>query len=140
VSSGLLSALIAPFGGLTVNLAAITAALMAGPEAHPDPRRRWVAVAASGVAYFLLALLATLAAAFIAASPPIVIEAVAGLALLPSLASALNGALAHEPTRLPALVTFVTTASGVAVFGIGGAFWGLIAGVVLLLVLRRWRP
>jgi benzoate membrane transport protein len=94
---------------------------------------------ASGFAYFALALLATLAAAFIAASPPILIEAVAGLALLPSLASALAGSLQAEESRLPAILTFVTTASGVTVLGSGGAFWGLIAGIALMLVLRRWR-
>jgi benzoate membrane transport protein len=138
--TGAASALIAPFGGLTVNLAAITAALAAGPEAHPDPLRRWIAPVAAGGTYFALALLATVAAAFIAASPPILIQAVAGLALLPSLASALAGGLAAEETRLPAVVTFVTTASGITLLGIGGAFWGLIAGIGLMLVLRRWSP
>jgi len=93
---------------------------------------------ASGFTYVGLALLATLAGAFIAASPPILIEAVAGLALMPSLAAALAGALQTEQTRLPAILTFVTTASGVTVLGIGGAFWGLIAGITLMLVLRRW--
>ena len=140
VATGALSAVSAFFGGITVNLAAITAALMAGPEAHADPARRWVAPVASGFTYFALALVATLAGAFIAASPPILIEAVAGLALLPSLASALAGSLQAENTRLPAILTFVTTASGVTVLGIGGAFWGLIAGIVLMLVLRRWTP
>ena len=138
VATGVLSGVIAFFGGITVNLAAITAALMAGPEAHPDPTKRWVAPVASGFTYVGLALLATLAGAFIAASPPILIEAVAGLALMPSLAAALAGALQTEQTRLPAILTFVTTASGVTVLGIGGAFWGLIAGITLMLVLRRW--
>ena len=138
VATGLLSAVVAVFAGITVNLAAITAALMAGPEAHHDPARRWIAPVASGVTYFALAFVATLAAAFIAASPPILIEAVAGLALMPSLASALAGSLQAEDTRLPAILTFVTTASGVTVLGIGGAFWGLIAGIALMLVLRRW--
>lgn len=140
VVTGFVSAIIALFGGLTVNLAAITAALGAGPEAHPDPTQRWVAPFSSGFAYLALALLATLAAAFIAASPPILIEAVAGLALLPSLASALGGSLAADETRLPAIVTFVTTASGITLVGIGGAFWGLLAGIGLTLLLRRWRP
>jgi benzoate membrane transport protein len=140
VLTGFMSGIVALFGGLTVNLAAITAALMAGPEAHPDPDRRWIAPIASGFAYFALALGATLAAAFIAASPPILIEAVAGLALLPSLASALTGALASDDARLPAILTFVTTASGITLLGIGGAFWGLVAGIGLMLVLRKWRP
>jgi len=140
IMTGIASGLIALFGGLTVNLAAITAALAAGPEAHPDPAKRWVAPIAAGATYLALAMFATLAAAFIAASPPILIEAVAGLALLPSLASALAGSLTAEDTRLPAILTFVTTASGITLLGIGGAFWGLIAGVGLMLVLRRWRP
>jgi benzoate membrane transport protein len=140
IMTGIASGFVALFGGLTVNLAAITAALAAGPEAHPDPTKRWVAPVAAGATYLALALLATLAAAFIAASPPILIEAVAGFALLPSLASALAGSLSAEDTRLPAILTFVTTASGITLLGIGGAFWGLIAGVGLMLVLRRWRP
>jgi benzoate membrane transport protein len=140
VLTGVASAVVALFGGLTVNLAAITAALAAGPEAHRDPQKRWVAPVAAGFAYFALALLATLAAAFIAASPPILIQAVAGLALLPSLAAALAGGLAAEETRLPAILTFVTTASGITLLGIGGAFWGLIAGIGLMLMLRRWTP
>jgi len=139
ILTGLASGVVALFGGLTINLAAITAALMAGPESHPDPARRWVASVASGVSYLLLALVATLAAAFIAAAPPILIEAVAGLALLPSLVAALSGALAAEDLRLPAVVTFVTTASGITLLGIGGAFWGLVAGIALMLVLRKWR-
>jgi benzoate membrane transport protein len=91
---------------------------------------------AAGVVYLLLAPGANLAAAFIAAAPPILIEAVAGLALLSSLAAALTGALAQEDTRLPAILTFVTTASGILVFGIGAPFWGLVGGIALLLILR----
>jgi len=140
VSTGLLSGVVALCGGLTVNLAAITAALMASAEAHPDPKRRWIAPVASGPAYVLLGLAASLAASFIAASPPILIEAVAGLALLTSLGTALSAALASENLRLPSIVTFVTTASGITLLGIGGAFWGLIAGIGLMLVLRKWRP
>lgn len=138
LATGIASALTALFGGHAVNLAAITAAITAGPEAHADPAARWPAPVAAGVAYLVLGLLAGLAAAFISASPPILIQAVAGLALLSSLAAALAGALAAEDERLPAILTFVTAASGITVFGIGAAFWGLVAGIVLL-VLLRWR-
>jgi benzoate membrane transport protein len=86
ISTGLFSGITALFGGHAVNLAAITAALCAGPESHPDPARRWIAPVASGVAYLLLGLFAGFASAFIAASPPLLIQAVAGLALLSSLA------------------------------------------------------
>lgn len=140
VLTGLASAVIALFGGLTTNLAAITAAIAAGPESHPDPTKRWPAPVAAGITYLALGLLATMSAAFIAASPPILIQAVAGLALLPSLASALATSLTDEDARLPAIVTLVTTASGITVLGVGGAFWGLIAGIALQLILKRWRP
>jgi benzoate membrane transport protein len=136
VSTGIASGFTAIFGGHTVNLAAITAAICAGPEAHPDPGKRWPAPLSAGVIYLLLAPGASLAAAFIAASPPLLIQAVAGLALLSSLAAALTGALAHEETRLPAIVTFVTTASGVTIIGVGAPFWGLVAGIAMIAVLR----
>ncbi|HTM76745.1 MAG TPA: benzoate/H(+) symporter BenE family transporter [Devosia sp.] len=136
VMTGIGSAITALFGGHTINLAAITAAICAGPEAHPDPAKRWPSPMAAGVVYLLLAPAANLAAAFIAAAPPILIEAVAGLALLSSLAAALTGALAQEDTRLPSILTFVTTASGILVFGVGAPFWGLVGGIALLLILR----
>jgi benzoate membrane transport protein len=134
--TGAASAGVAAFGGLTVNLAAITAALAAGPEAHADPARRWPAPVAAGVAYLVLAVGAGLAAAFIAASPPLLIEAVAGLALMTSLAAALGGALDQKGDRLPAIVTFVTAASGITVLGIGAAFWAIVLGIALKLLLR----
>lgn len=138
VLTGLASGIAAIFGGHAVNLAAITAAITAGPEAHPDPARRWPAPVAAGVTYLVLGLVAGLAAAFIAASPPILIQAVAGLALLTSLAGALANALQNDAERLPAILTFVTAASGITLLGIGAAFWGLLAGIILLLLLR-WR-
>ena len=136
IMTGLASAATAFFGGHSSNLAAITAAICAGPEAHPDKNRRWPAPAAAGVVYLLLALGASLAAAFIAASPPLLIQAVAGLALLSSLAAALSGALVAEETRLPAILTFVTTASGITIAGVGAPFWGLVAGIGMIVVLR----
>lgn len=136
VMTGLASAGTAFFGGHTSNLAAITAAICAGPEAHPDRDRRWPAPIAAGAVYLILAPAASIAAAFIAASPPVLIQAVAGLALLSSLASALSGALAEEEMRLPAILTFVATASGVTIIGVGAPFWGLVGGIALLLLLR----
>jgi benzoate membrane transport protein len=137
VATGLASSVIALFCGHVINLAAITAALCAGPEAHPDPARRYLAAATAGATYIGLGLFAGFASAFIAASPPLLVEAVAGLALLGSLASALAGALAKEEERLAASVTFATTASGVVFFSVGAAFWGLLAGVLVLFV-HRW--
>lgn len=134
--TGLASAATACFGGPTSNLAAITAAICAGPEAHPDKDRRWPAPVAAGCTYIVLGLAASLAAAFVAASPPLLIQAVAGLALFSSLAASLAAALADEESRLPAILTFVATASGITILGISAPFWGLIGGIVLLLVLR----
>lgn len=136
VVTGAMSAAAAPIGAIPVNLAAITAAIVAGPESHPDPARRWVASLTGGIVNLGLIPLSGLAAAFVAVSPPLLIQAVAGLALLTSLASAAAHALADERSRLPAILTFVTTASGVTIAGIGAAFWGLIAGIALMLILR----
>ncbi len=135
VATGAASVGTALFGGHTVNLAAITAALCAGPEAHPDPARRWIAPVAAGIAYIPLALGANLAAAVVSVSPPLLVQAVAGLALLSSLSAALARAVGEERMRLPAILTFVTTASGISILGIGGAFWGLVAGLVLAAML-----
>jgi len=132
VATGAASAVVSLFGGHLVNLAAITAALCAGPDADPDPSRRWIASATAGAGYIALGGAATFAAAFVAASPPLLIQAVAGLALLGSFASAIQGALLRDEERVPAIVTFVTAASGVSFFGIGAAFWGLLAGGAML--------
>lgn len=136
VMTGLASAATAFFGGHSSNLAAITAAICAGPEAHPERAKRWPAPISAGVVYLLLAPGASLAAAFIAASPPLLIQAVAGLALLSSLTAALAGALVTEEMRLPAIFTFVTTASGITILGVGAPFWGLVGGIAMLLLLR----
>jgi benzoate membrane transport protein len=142
VTTGVGTLVVAAFGGHALNLSAITAALCAGPEADANPARRYIASVAAGVCYIVLGLCAGFAAVLIAASPPLLIQAVAGLALLGSLASAMGGALADESQRLAAITTFVTTASGVSIGGIAGAFWGLVAGGLMLLldpVYRRRR-
>ncbi|MEV0396681.1 benzoate/H(+) symporter BenE family transporter [Polymorphospora rubra] len=139
VGTGIASGLTAPAGGHVVNLAAITAALVAGPDAHPDRDRRWIAAVTSGVGYVVLGLTAGLATAFVLLSPPVLVEAVAGLALLGALASALAAAVAAPEGREAAAVTFVVTASGLSLLGIGAAFWGLVAGGLMLLLMHRRR-
>ncbi len=136
VTTGAATLAAAPFGGHMLNLAAITAALTAGPDAHPDPGRRYIAAVTAGVLYLLIALTAGVATAFVAASPPLLIQAVAGLALLASLAGAASTALAKPEEHVPAIVTFVTTASGLSIAGIGAAFWGLLAGGAMLALMR----
>lgn len=137
-TTGVFSLLSAPFGGHAVNLAAITAALCAGEDAHPDPTRRYWAAVTAGVVYILFGLLANAATAFISASPPILIEAVAGLALLGAFGSSIFGAVKEPQDREAAVITFLVTASGLTFFGISGAFWGLMAGGVIF-ALSRWR-
>jgi benzoate membrane transport protein len=136
--TGVGSLIAAPFGGHAVNLAAITAALCAGPDAHPDPARRWWAATVAGVAYVLFGLGAGAATTFISAAPPVLIEAVAGLALLGAFGSALMAAVAAPADREAAIVTFLVSASGLTFLGIGGAFWGLVAGGAIM-ALGRWR-
>jgi benzoate membrane transport protein len=138
-TTGLFTLLAAPFGGHAVNLGAITAALCAAPDAHPDPAKRWIAAASAGFGYIVLGLLAGVMTTFVAGSP-ILIEAVAGLALLGAFGSSLANALANADEREAALVTFLTAASGLSFFGIGGAFWGLIAGGAILALTRAGAP
>lgn len=126
-----------PFGGHAVNLAAITAALCASPDADPDRTRRWQAAVVAGAVYVVFGLLAGTATAFVGAAPPVLIQAVAGLALLGAFAASLQAALADAAAREAAVITFVVTASGLSVFGISGAFWGLLAGGAMLLLHRR---
>ncbi|MFD1626140.1 benzoate/H(+) symporter BenE family transporter [Azospirillum griseum] len=137
--TGALSALTAPFGAPTVNLAAITAALCAGPDADPNPARRWQAAVFGGVGYILLAGLAAVTATLVLNSPPILIEAVAGLALIGAFGGALLGAVQAEEERIPALMTLLVTASGLSFGGVGSAFWGLVFGGAMHL-LHRWTP
>lgn len=141
LTTGTATVLGASFGAFTVNLAAITAALTAGPDADPDPGRRWIAATAAGISYVVLGLGAGLATALVASAPPLLIEAVAGLALLGALGGALTAALEAPQVREPALVTFVVSASAVTAFGLSAAFWGLLAGLALLGLQRAgWRP
>lgn len=135
-TTGLVGVATAIFGAHSYALAAITAALSAGPEAHPDPARRWVATIVAGCGYILLGLGAAYAAAFVAQTPPLLIQAVAGLALLASFASSLSMAVAVDEDRLPAVVTFITTASGLSFLGISAPFWGLVAGGGLMAILK----
>ncbi|WP_247894430.1 benzoate/H(+) symporter BenE family transporter [Azospirillum sp. B510] len=110
----------------------------AGPDTDPRPERRWQ-VAAAGVGYMLLTALAVITATLVTRSPPILIEAVAGLALIGAFGGSLLAAVQVEEERVPALVTLLVTASGLSFLGIGAAFWGLLFGGAMHL-LHRWRP
>ncbi|PPF15360.1 benzoate/H(+) symporter BenE family transporter [Rathayibacter rathayi] len=139
VSTGALSAVSAVFGGVPINYAALSAALTAGPEASPRPEQRWIASVSAGVSYLVLGVFAGAAAALVSSASPLLIEAVAGLALLGVFVSAVQSAVEDARLRLPAAATLLVTASGTTIAGIGSAFWGLVIGLVLLawLVPRR---
>jgi benzoate membrane transport protein len=128
------------FGGHAVNLAAITAALCAGPDAHPDPGRRWWAAFVAGAAYCVFGVLAGPAAALAASAPPVLVQAVAGLALLGAFSGSLAAALSDPARRDAAVVCFLVTGSGLTAFGIGGAFWGLLAGGAMTALARLRVP
>ncbi len=133
--TGLFSIAAALFGGHAVNLSAITAAMCASPDASPDRQLRWIASFACGFGLMVFGLFAGAVTHF-AAGAPVLVEAVAGLALLASFGQSLHNALADPQEREAALVTFVIAASGVGFHGIGGAFWGLVAGAVVLAITR----
>jgi benzoate membrane transport protein len=134
--TGLASLVLAPFGGYALNLAAITAAICMGREAHEDPQQRWKASAAAGVFYIVTGLLGGAVVGLIAAFPKELVLAVAGLALLGTIGSGLATAMKDEGEREAALITFVVTASGLTLFGVGPAFWGVVAGAAALAVAR----
>jgi benzoate membrane transport protein len=118
-------------GGFPMNLAAITAALNANEQAHKNPSRRWLSSVYGGYFYILVALFAGVAVAFVLQAPRELVLAAAGIALLGTIVSALSSAVEVVELRLPAMVTFLVTASGLAAFSIGSAFWALIAGLAV---------
>jgi benzoate membrane transport protein len=140
VGTGAGSMAIAPFVGPTVNLAAITGALTAGPGAHPDPGRRGVAGVCAGLTSALLGVLAPFTSAIVTGADPRLVATAAGLALLGAFAGAAAEALRDEPTRPAAAVTLLVAGSGIAAGPLGAAPLGLLAGAVLLLATRRDRP
>ena len=137
--TGVVNAVLAPFGAFALNLAAITAAICMGREAHHDPDRRYVAAICAGLFYVLIGLFGATVAALFTAFPKELVMAIAGIALLGTIGNSLAAALREENEREPALIAFLVTASGVSFAGIGSAFWGLLAGALTLLVWRRKR-
>ncbi|PRD53091.1 benzoate/H(+) symporter BenE family transporter [Phyllobacterium myrsinacearum] len=130
--TGLLSLLTAPFGAHTSNMAAISAAICTGPDAHPDPAQRWLTGPFYALSYLILAIFGASLVALFAVLPAPLIALVAGLALIGAFANALTIALKNETERLAAVVTFAVTASGISIAGIGAAFWALVAGLLVV--------
>ncbi len=138
VGTGGLSLLLAPFGAPGVNLAAITAALCTNEDAHPDRTRRFVVGVIYGALYFVLAVFSPALVRFFLALPHTVIAAIAGLALVPALMSSLESMLARKEDRDAAVLTFLVTGSGLALYGLGSAFWGLVAGFATIGFRSLW--
>lgn len=136
--TGAVSLLLAPFGCYAINLAAITAAICMGREAHEDPAKRYLASVFAGVFYLLVGLFGATVGALFAAFPRELVLAIAGLALFGTIGGGLATAMKDEAQREPALVTFLVTASGLSLGGIGSAFWGVVAGAIALVILN-WR-
>lgn len=134
---GLASTVLAPFGAHGVNLAAITAAICTGPDAHPDPAKRWTVGVIYGLFYLVVALFAAPLAGLFIAMPTGALAAITGLALIAPLIGSLSAMMSEANDREAAVLTFAATASGVALFGVGSAFWGLAVGFIALAA-RRW--
>ena len=134
--TGLATVVLAPFGAYALNLAAITAAICMGREAHEDPKRRYTAAMSAGLIYIALGLAGGAVVGLLAAFPHELVAAIAGLALMGTIAGGLSSALKEERHRDAAILTFLVTLSGVSVLGIGSAFWGVVAGAVALLLQR----
>ena len=137
--TGVVTLLLAPFGAFALNLSAITAAICMGREAHPDPARRYVAAAVCGLLYCVIGLFGAAVTGVLTAFPRELVAAVAGLALLGTIGGGLGSALKDDAHREAALITFLVTLSGVALWGVGSAFWGVVAGALALFV-QQWRP
>ncbi len=137
--TGVLSTVAALFGAHTVNMAAITAAICLADDTHPDPKQRWKVGVVYGVIWAALGLLGLTILQFLAAMPPAMLLALVAIALLGPLTGALSGAFSAQKTRFAATATFVVAASGVAFFGIGAAFWGLLAGLTVYFLETAWQ-
>ncbi|SEK78324.1 benzoate membrane transport protein [Roseateles sp. YR242] len=133
-ATGLATVVLAPFGGYAFNLAAITAAICMGREAHEDPARRYMASVMAGVFYIVIGLAGGAVVGLLHAFPRELVAAVAGLALLGTIAGGLSAALKEDKHRDAAILTFLVTLSGLSLLGIGSAFWGVVAGAVSLIV------
>ena len=137
-STGLASLLLAPFGSHGVNLAAISAAICTGPQAHENPEKRYTAAVWCGIFYGIAGIFGATLAALFAALPKELVLSIAALALFGSIINGLTQAMSEPKEREAALITFMVTASGLTLFSVGSAFWGIIAGGLTLLILN-WR-
>jgi benzoate membrane transport protein len=135
--TGVATLVLAPFGAFALNFSAITAAICMGREAHEDKAKRYTAAVVCGLLYVLVGVFGATVTGLLLAFPKELVAAIAGLALLGSIAGALAAAFAQEDQREAALITFLVTLSGVVIAGVGSAFWGVVAGAIALGLRRR---
>lgn len=135
-TTGITSMLLAPFGSHGIHMAAISAAICAGPEAHEDPKKRYTAAIWCGVFYGIAGIFGATLAALFAALPKALILSIAALALFASIIGGLTQAMSEPKEREAALITFLVTASGMTLFSVGSAFWGIVAGLLTLAILK----
>ncbi|WP_423185651.1 benzoate/H(+) symporter BenE family transporter [Alishewanella sp. d11] len=135
-STSLSTLLLAPFGAFSINLAAITAAICSGNEAHPEAAKRYIAGIAAGIFYLLFGLAGATVVALFAAFPTAMVAALAGLALISTIAANLYSCTQDSDYREAAVITLLVTASGASFFGIASAFWGLLAGIITVMMTR----
>jgi benzoate membrane transport protein len=138
--TGLAGLLLAPFGGFSFNLAAITAAMCMSKDADPDPKRRYLAAVCAGCFYLVTGVLGATVVSLFAAFPQALIVTIAGLALLGTIGNGLAAALSDTQERDAAVITFLVTASGLSLFGVNSAFWGLALGMVTATLNHRKSP
>lgn len=135
--TGATTLLLAPFGAFALNMAAISAAVCLGPDAHENPHRRYTAGVAAGVFYIILGIFGATVTGVFNALPSALVTALAGIALLGTLGGGLANAFYDSKQRDAAIVTFLLTGSGITLLGIGGAFWGLVAGLIVLTITTK---
>ena len=140
VTTGLGTVVASFFGGFVMNLAAITAALNANEQAHKDPSKRWIASVSGGLVYWVFAIFAGIAVAFVYQTPRELLLAASGLALLPTIVNSFNVMVETAEQRLPAVITFLVASSGVAFFSVGAAFWAILLGLALIALLKLRNP
>jgi benzoate membrane transport protein len=140
VTTGLGTVVASFFGGFIMNLAAITAALNSNEQAHKDPTKRWIASVSGGLVYWVFAVFAGVAVAFVYQTPRELLLAASGLALLPTIVNSFNVMVETAEQRLPAVITFLVASSGVAFFSIGAAFWAILLGLALIALLKLRNP
>jgi benzoate membrane transport protein len=137
--TGIATMVLAPFGGYALNLAAITAAICMSNQADENPARRYTAAMSAGLMYCLVGLMGGAVALALSWFPKELVMVIAGLALLPTVTAGITSAVVDEKWRDAAIVTFLVTASGVTLLGIGSALWGLLSGLIVLAALMPSR-